>query len=261
MRPIWPWFLLRLYELDSLSTENNIETWLPAHDPHAQVLDWYRQEFGLDHGLLASWNGSTLNDPRVEAFAVELAGPLDEDGERHDMLPGIDTVRTPREVIRRMIENKVERDEAIHRSAGLLVGTGPLKVRLTEAGRQQQDAVIARIVDAANEQLNLNVQTLPPAVDQFYDGGRRSRRDVERPKAPSSKTSFRVQVRTIRIRPFPPHDFQLRWNDMVPQADSTQRMRDLAVVARLAVGREAGREGVLFRRCSRGRRGHVERRG
>src|SRR5690606_13718438 len=111
-----------IYALKDLNTENNVENWLPADDPHAMVLDWYQHEFGLDHGMLVSWEGSTLNDPRVEAFAAALAGHLDEEGNRTQPLKGIDEARTPREVIRRMVENNVPRDEAIQRSAGLLVG-------------------------------------------------------------------------------------------------------------------------------------------
>src|SRR5690606_11918762 len=138
-----------LYALKDLNTENNVENWLPADDPHAMVLDWYGREFGVDHGLLASWQGSTLNDPRVEAFAAALAGPLDEEGKGTQPLKGIDEVRTPREVIRKMLENNVRRDEAIQRSAGLLVGSGSLKVRLTPAGQADPQVATSRIVAAA----------------------------------------------------------------------------------------------------------------
>src|SRR5690606_39418083 len=137
------------YAMKDLNTENNVANWLPADDPHAMVLDWYSQEFGLDHGLLASWQGSTLNDPRVEAFAAALAGPLDENGERTQLLEGIAEVRTPREIIRRMVENNVPRDVAIERSAGLLVGTGPLKVRVTAAGQADPQATTDLVVSAA----------------------------------------------------------------------------------------------------------------
>ena len=221
-----------LYALQSLNTENNVETWLPEDDPHAVVLDWFRDEFGLDQALLASWDGSTLNDPRTERFADALAGPIGEDGERHAPLPGIDTVRTPRDVISRMIENNVPREEAINRSSGLLVGTGPLKVRLSDAGRTNVNQVSNRLRLAAKQQLDLEVTVLPPVVDQFVptldnealDDGTIEADEFSGPSADD---------------PYPEpslHDLQLRWNDMVPQAESTRQMREMLIALKSESG-------------------------
>jgi len=218
---------LALYALRSLDTENNVETWLPADDPHAQVLDWYRDQFGLDHGLLASWEGSTLNDPRVEAFATALAGPADEEGNRHEPLEGIHVVRTPRDLIRRMVENKVPRDQAIERSAGLLVGTGPLKVRLTEAGRQDPQAVVRRIVETAENQLGIDIEHLQPAVDEFFAQAQREAAERAADDGGVVADEFSGPRADDPYPEIPPHDFQLRWNDMVPQAASTRQVRDL----------------------------------
>src|SRR5690606_27224416 len=200
------------------NTENNVENWLPADDPHAMVLDWYSQEFGLDHGLLASWQGSTLNDPRVEAFAAALAGPLDENGDRTQLLEGIAEVRTPREIIRRMVENNVPRDVAIERSAGLLVGTGPLKGRFTPAGQADPQATTDLIVSAAAAEWALDVQPLAPAVDAFYeqavgDAAAAGDEGIE-------ADEFAGPGPDDPYPPIPAHDLQLRWNDMVPQAGS-----------------------------------------
>jgi uncharacterized protein len=214
-----------LYALKDLNTDNNVENWLPADDPHAMVLDWYGQEFGVDHGLLASWQGSTLNDPRVEAFAAALAGPLDEQGRRTQPLKGIDEVRTPREVIRRMVENNVPRAEAIQRSAGLLVGTGPLNVQLTPAGKTDVQQTTDRIVDAAAEELGLLIKPLPPAVDAFYEQAVAAAATADDEGIEADE--FSGPGPDDPYPPIPPHDLQLRWNDMVPQARSTQRMREL----------------------------------
>lgn len=216
-----------LYALRSLDTENNVETWLPADDPHAIVLDWYSDEFGLDHGLLASWEGSTLNDPRTELFAAALAGPPDEEGNRHEPLEGIHAVRTPRDLIRRMLENDVPREEAIERSAGLLVGTGPLKVRLTEAGRKDPQVVVQQIIDITDDELSLELEKLPPAVDAFV--AQAEREAAERTAAEDGivANEFSGPGAEAPYPDIPQHDFQLRWNDMVPQAQSTQRVRDL----------------------------------
>ena len=210
------------YALRSLDTENNVETWLPADDPHALVLNWFREEFGLDHGLLATWDGSTLNDPRVEAFATALSGPRDEEGERHEPIEGIHRVRTPHDLIHRMVEQKVDREEAVRRSQGLLIGTGPLKVLLTDSGRANQTAVVERIRRLADEQLGIDVQQLPAAVDEYAldedDGQVDEEVEADEFTGPSA------------VDPYPApslHDFQLRWKEMVPQSEAAREIRQI----------------------------------
>ena len=94
-------------------SSNSVETWLPSHSAEARTFDWYKEHFGSDESLLASWDGSTLDDPRVEFFARRL-----------EKLPEIARCQTPGGLIEAMGSAGVPREEAIGRLEGLLVGPG-----------------------------------------------------------------------------------------------------------------------------------------
>ncbi|HLQ47064.1 MAG TPA: hypothetical protein VK137_20140, partial [Planctomycetaceae bacterium] len=138
--------------------ENDIEHWLPEDDPQALTLKWSMQQFGLDSGdcVLVSWDDSSLQDPRIDRLAERLEGKPDEKGIRRGGLKQVARVVTPKQVVVRMVDHGVERDEAIKRLQGVLVGTGPFKIRLTEFGRQRQKEVTRELLTKAKAQLGID---------------------------------------------------------------------------------------------------------
>ena len=54
--------------------ENDVRTWLPEDDPQTAVLRWYEAQFPLENRILAVWEGSSLDDPRVARFVSLLRG-------------------------------------------------------------------------------------------------------------------------------------------------------------------------------------------
>ncbi|MBC7817510.1 MAG: hypothetical protein IAG10_11515, partial [Planctomycetaceae bacterium] len=139
---------LCVWSLRSMRMENDIDHWLPSDDPNAVTLKWSMKQFGLDSGdsIFATWDDSTLRDPRIDQLADRLGGKLDENGIRRGGLKQVARVVTPMAVIARMVDHGVERDEAIKRLEGVLVGTGAFKIRLTESGRQRQKEVTRELV-------------------------------------------------------------------------------------------------------------------
>ncbi|NOX55706.1 MAG: hypothetical protein GXP27_14950, partial [Planctomycetes bacterium] len=65
---------LAFWSLKQIHLENDIETWLPHDDPDRKLLTWYIDQFQREDRVLISWEGSTLNDPRVERLAGKLEG-------------------------------------------------------------------------------------------------------------------------------------------------------------------------------------------
>ena len=136
------------YSLRHTHVENDIEHWLPDDNPNAVTLKWSMRQFGTDAGenILVSWDDSSLSDPRIQKLAEQLEGKPDEQGVRRGGLRQVARVVTPHDVLARMVAQDVDRDEAIRRLQGVLVGTGAIKLRLTDAGRQRQKEIQRELV-------------------------------------------------------------------------------------------------------------------
>ncbi len=193
------------WSMRSMRMENDIEHWLPSDDPNAVTLKWSMQQFSLDSGdsIFVTWDDSTLRDPRIDQLADRLAGRLDENGVRRGGLKQVARVVTPMAVITRMVENGVERDEAIQRLEGVLIGTGAFKIRLTAFGRQRQKEVTRELVAKAKTQLGVDLQVLPAAQD--FEA------IEESAPAVAETESLPGDSPAVEFDPVPFHDFQLRW--------------------------------------------------
>lgn len=208
---------LCVWSLRNTRIENDIEHWLPEDNPNAVTLRWSMEQFQLDasDSILVSWNDSSLTDSRVEKLAERLVGKLDEHGVRRNGLKQVARVTTPHNVVARMVEHGVERDDAIQRLEGVLVGRGALKVRLTEAGRQRRRELQRELLARAHTELGLDLQVLP-AVQEFESlvGDPPAESETD---AAASETAIPDPVETtvVEFDPIPQHDFQVRWKGML----------------------------------------------
>ncbi|QDU38362.1 MMPL family protein [Maioricimonas rarisocia] len=205
--------------LRQIRLENDIETWLPEQDAGARVLQWYLDHFEHEKTILVAWEGSTLNDPRVARFADQVAGPADAEGNRTGGLEGVTDVNTPRDVIARMLENGIPREQAIEQLNGVLIGTGMLKVRLSRVGRSERAEIERQIIRKSEEQLGLDVDVQPPLDDRFAElAERTSTEDTD----DDAEDAEEFAVRDDEPYPAPPpHDFQLHWKDISPKSPHT----------------------------------------
>lgn len=146
------------WAVQGIDLENDVEQWLPAGDPEAQVLAWYRKHFSAEDRVFIAWEGSTLDDPRAAALAKRLLGTLDSQGIRRGGLKQISSVVTPQAIIERMQESshgRISREEAIRRLEGVVIGPGgapiAISVGFSEAGRADGAGTVAAIRQAAIE--------------------------------------------------------------------------------------------------------------
>jgi len=58
------------------SNTNNVLDWLPSDFEETQLLYEFVERFGSDEIMLISWEGCTLDDPRLERVAEELVKPI-----------------------------------------------------------------------------------------------------------------------------------------------------------------------------------------
>jgi predicted RND superfamily exporter protein len=224
------------YSLRRTNVENDIENWLPEDNPNAVTLKWSMRQFGYDAGenILMSWDDSSLSDPRIQKLAERLEGQADEQGIRRGGLKQVARVVTPQDVISRMVEHDVERDEAIRRLQGVLVGTGPLKVRLSNAGRLRQKELQREFVAKAKQELGLEIQVLPPVQDFEYPVEEAVVAENATENATANESSVpdppeaAAASEPIVFDLIPAHDFQIRWQGML-FGESAPKLRELAL--------------------------------
>ncbi len=104
------------------SNSNDVTEWLPDSFEETAVLKWYHKLFGYgsDNIVIASWEGCTLDDPRLDLFAEKLR--------RHGEDPGLfrpETVITGRELLDRLTESAplyLKPEYALERLNGALIG-------------------------------------------------------------------------------------------------------------------------------------------
>ncbi|MCA9015728.1 MAG: hypothetical protein KDA77_10395, partial [Planctomycetaceae bacterium] len=212
--------------LREIRQENNVENWLPPNDPQSKVLAWHRKSFGIEDRVLLSWDGSSLTDLRAARLKRFLRGTEDAEGHLHGGSPYIQDVVTPQDAIQKMVENKVEPPEAQERMRGVLLGTGMLKIRLTEAGRKRQKQTIQELIDKAQSELGI-VLTVKPAFKEWVELV-----DVTEEAEPANKSADedeeQVDYKAL-VAAMPAHDFQVTWPRMQPDSKLTEQIKQLAL--------------------------------
>lgn len=144
-----------LYSLRDIVMHNDVAGWLPRKDPQARILSWYQGMFPSEERILVSWDGASITDPRFRELEEALEGVASDDGEIEGGSPLVSTVTLPTEVLTRMIASDIPFESALDQLDGVLIGQGPLKIRLTDAGRSRGDFMNKEILRLLNEELQL----------------------------------------------------------------------------------------------------------
>ncbi len=137
--------LSRGTRLAMTSNDNKVEDWLPKEYPETQDLKWFKQHFDNETFILISWEGCTLDDPRLELFETKLLAHENKIYPKPRTLiqagwqklfppaqlpdpvigpPMFQSVETGRTMLDRLTEgtSKLSEQEALRRLAGLFVG-------------------------------------------------------------------------------------------------------------------------------------------
>jgi predicted RND superfamily exporter protein len=201
---------LALLAVRGLRLENDIATWLSDTDPDSRVYSWSLEQFPSDDRIVVTWDGSTLDDPRIADFQTRLTGTIDADGVRRGGAPQIQSVLTPQDVISEMTEQDVPLADAIERLQGVIIGTGGLKIRLTDAGSEDRDATIRLLTESSRSRCGLEIQTRP-AVERWV---------------PATGESDPAVLSAAII---PEHDLELTWTGFVAAAPQVEAVRQLVL--------------------------------
>ncbi|MCC9607888.1 MMPL family transporter [Blastopirellula sp. JC732] len=103
------------------SIKNRLEDWLPDSFEETQRLRWFYNQFGTDELLMISWDGCTLDDPRLEQYKAELTKP-DESGD--EPVSWFGDVVSGKDALESLTADPLElsHDEALARMEGWLIG-------------------------------------------------------------------------------------------------------------------------------------------
>ena len=156
--------------LRQIKLKNDVASWLPKDDPNKITLDWFHDHFESRDRMLVSWTSSSLDDPRTAAFAkavVDFVRP--EDAAKGVVDNGVDEAVTPQDVIARMTDNRIDQQTATERLTGVLVGTGMMKVRLSEEGRRRREALRDDIAARAAAQFSEPITVTLAPEGRNYD--------------------------------------------------------------------------------------------
>ncbi len=150
------------------SSNNNIAQWLPADFPETDIYENFRELFGADDFALVSWEGCTLDDPRLADFARRVAPSPEEPNDKFtryfsEVTTGVSAIGTltaePFQLNRR---------QAIARIQGSLIGpdghTTCALVGLSPLGCDDRVAAVNALRAVAVERCGI------PAEDLRLDG-------------------------------------------------------------------------------------------
>jgi uncharacterized protein len=188
-----------------LSNDNNVHDWLPDTYDETQDFSWFQEHFENETFVLISWDGCTLDDPRLELLAKKLIppevpppdnpGPLKKrapKGWNDDFFwskwfqkpdpigfvgprgPLFKHVETSQRLLKRLTEPPVNlsEGEAIKRLSGLFIGPDNQQscavVTLTPEGKRDLRDTLKKLHSVTEEELGLprdRVRMGGPPVD------------------------------------------------------------------------------------------------
>ena len=209
-----------IWALPQIRFENQIDQWLPETDTDRVVQKWAHQQFPIDQQLILTWDGSSLHDSRIDQLITELKGESDGQGHQRGGLPYVSTIIDPRDVLRDIQKSEIEPSEAVRRIQGSLIGTGPLRVRLTEAGRSVLRKTKREIEVATRAKFGINVIVSDATTDAATSLSIPTVSDDRSAGTPGAPMVLMADGTTSE-KHSADHDFQLTWDGLRFGSEST----------------------------------------
>jgi predicted RND superfamily exporter protein len=155
-------FLLPLVVVGAIKAKSNnrndVKGWLPAEYQETRTYRFFRQNFQGEEFILVSWEGCTMADPRLEMLARKLLPPPEE-ASRIDRPLYFKSAQTGPRAVERMCQEplNLEREEAVTRLTGALIGPPPKGVSAGSAGDdldRRKTCLVLTLADMARANLH-----------------------------------------------------------------------------------------------------------
>ena len=140
------------------NNRNDVKGWLPAEYPETQTYRFFRQNFQGEEFILVSWEGCTMADARLEMLARKLLPPPEE-ASRIERPLFFKAAQTGPRAVERMCQEplNLDREEAIARLTGALIGPPPAGVEAGAAGDDldaRKTCLVLTLADVARANLH-----------------------------------------------------------------------------------------------------------
>jgi predicted RND superfamily exporter protein len=140
------------------NNRNDVKGWLPAEYQETQTYRFFRQNFQGEEFILVSWEGCTMADPRLEMLARKLLPPPEE-ASRIERPLYFKTAQTGPRAVARMCQEplNLEREEAISRLTGAIIGPPPAGIAAGAAGDDlnlRKTCLVLTLADMARTNLH-----------------------------------------------------------------------------------------------------------
>ncbi|UUO09138.1 MMPL family transporter [Blastopirellula sp. J2-11] len=145
------------------SIKNRVEDWLPETFEETQRLIWFYQQFGTDELLMISWEGCTLDDPRLNQYKTQLS-KLDTSGQ--EPVEWFGEIITGADAIESLTSDPLElpKADALARMDGWLIGPDHQQTCLiaivSKAGEENRAAAIEYAYQCADQVKELTRENL-----------------------------------------------------------------------------------------------------
>lgn len=218
---------LSLWSINQTRLENDVEKWLPSDDPELRILQWSQSHFPGEERIFVSWDGSSLNDPRIDSFLGKLIGKLDADGIRRGGSPHISKAVQPRDLLYVMEQNSVEPREAMRRLEGMVVGAGSMKLKLTDFGKSGLKRTIQDLTESARSQFGVDLKFSDPVADFWTQVSIPAPPPAEGETRgePASPAVIDAAGQAINLESVE-HDLQVAWKGIRPASEQTIAIAD-----------------------------------
>lgn len=211
---------LAWWSINQIHVQDDIAHWLPQNDPQSEILSWYQQQFDVEDQILITWEGSSLHDHRLPKFAEKIRGNTDAQGIQRGGIPEIETVITPLDLINTMTKHHVNKEEALRRLEGVLIGRGTLKIELTDSGQIRKKRVIRQMTEQAKSTLGISLIVGPSFEElveaefgeEFEEGEEAIEEEYVEQEGMSEEREF---------------DMQLSWKGMHSNPDQVKQVQQL----------------------------------
>lgn len=222
-----------IWGMARVQVKNEVSDWLAEDSPANRQFRWFSKYFSAEETILLSWEGSALEDPRVERLAEKIRGKVDSTGVRRGGLKQIEAVNSPADTLNLMIRNGVEQNNAIQRMTGYFVGPGRIWCQFSTRALNQKEKSLRLIRDNAMKQFGIALEfsdafsdpTLTPENEFDEDLAESDSASIatEQSESTSAGNSTSAidgaQVASVSSQEpvaleIPMHDFQIFWPDM-----------------------------------------------
>ena len=249
---------ISIVSLASMKLENEVHDWIPKNNPDFKVVEWYRRHFPLEEIVLFTWEGSSLNDPRTDKLIAKIRGKVDANGKYRGGSKYVERVCTPHDLIARMRKNKVSQEEAIERLEGVLVGAGPVRLRLTDYGRARRDKVIEALRREAQDALGVKIDVAFADLgeegadfsSQFGDSTAEAAADATEQVAHAGDEPESAETLPAEVAPrLAAHDLVVTWKQMHWNPVLIATFKKLAAELKLPAGKSSDSGKLLVEDC------------